>query len=206
MAINWQAELEQLKNVDLDLENMGSWPNLVKIIFAVICALFAGFLVYYFIISDQLTTLEQERQTEVELRQQYQVKYGVAVNVELYRAQLVEIEQQFQSMLKQLPTEQETAALLDDMTFVGTANGLRFDKLEWLPERQQEFYIELPMQLKAVGQYHQLGQFVSDVAGLSRIISLHDFELMADKDADQDQLIMNVQARTYRYKEAEEQQ
>ncbi|MBD1387930.1 type 4a pilus biogenesis protein PilO [Neiella sp. HB171785] len=206
MAIDWRAEFEQLKQVDLDLENMGGWPILVKLIFAVMCSVFAAFLVYYFVISDQLDTLEHERNVEVELRQKYQVKYGVAVNVEIYRAQLAEIEEQFQSMLKQLPTRHETAALLDDMTYVGTANGLRFDKLEWQPEQQQEFYIELPMKLEAVGQYHQLGQFVSDVASLSRIISLHDFELVADPDSDKELLKMSVQARTYRYKEAEEQQ
>ncbi|GGA63746.1 pilus assembly protein PilO [Neiella marina] len=206
MAIDWRAELEQLKQVDLDLENMGSWPLLVKLVFAVMCSVFAAFLVYYFVISDQLDTLEHERNVEVELRQKYQLKYGIAVNVEIYRSQLAEIEEQFQSMLKQLPTRHETAALLDDMTYVGTANGLRFDKLEWQPEQQQEFYIELPMQLEAAGQYHQLGQFVSDVASLPRIISLHDFELQADPDSDKELLKMSVQARTYRYKEAEEQQ
>lgn len=203
MAIDWKAELEQLKNVDLDLENIGAWPALIKAVFAVLVAAFAGFLVYYFIISDQLDTLDQAQQEELELRQRYQVKYGVAVNVDVYREQLKTIEFQFQSMLKQLPTRHETAALLDDMTFVGTANGLRFDKLEWQDEREQEVYIELPMAMVVVGEYHQLGQFVSDVAGLSRIISLHDFTL---KNAvkDQGKLSMEVQARTYRYKEADQ--
>ncbi|MCM2678341.1 type 4a pilus biogenesis protein PilO [Echinimonas agarilytica] len=202
MQIDWKAELEQLKQVDLDLDNMGSWPRLVKAAFASMVAAFAAFLVYYFVISDQLTELEAERNTEVELRQAYEVKFGIAVNVEVYREQLKAIEQQFQSMLKQLPTRHETAALLDDMTFIGTANGLRFDKLEWQPEREQEIYIELPMELEVVGQYHQLGQFVSDVAGLSRIISLHDFQLKAVED-EEDMLSMHVQARTYRYKESE---
>ena len=179
MAIDWQAELEQLKQVDFDLENIGAWPALIKGIFALIVSAFAGFLVYYFVISDQLTELEQKQQQELELRQKFQVKYGIAVNVETYRAQLKTIEQQFQSMLKQLPSSHETAALLDDMTFVGTANGLRFDKLEWQAEREQEIYIELPMALIVVGEYHQLGQFVSDVAALSRIISLHDFVFKA---------------------------
>lgn len=202
MAIDWKAELEQLKHVDLDLDNIGSWPVFVKSIFALLVALFAGFLVYYFVISDQLTKLEQIQQEEVELRQKYQVKYGIAVNVDVYREQLNTIEFQFQAMLKQLPTRHETAALLDDMTFVGTANGLRFDKLEWQPEREQEVYIELPMALEVVGEYHQLGQFVSDVAALSRIISLHDFTL-ANSESDEGKLSMQVQARTYRYKEAE---
>lgn len=202
MAIDWKAELEQLKHVDLDLENIGTWPLLVKSVFAVLVAIFAAFLVYYFVIDDQLTTLEKAQKEETELRQKYQVKYGVAVNVDVYREQLKTIEFQFQSMLKQLPTRHETAALLDDMTFVGTANGLRFDKLEWQPEREQEVYIELPMALEVVGEYHQLGQFVSDVAALSRIISLHDFTLK-NADRDEGKLSMEVQARTYRYKEAE---
>ena len=202
MAIDWQAELEQLKQVDFDLENIGAWPALIKGIFALIVSAFAGFLVYYFVISDQLTELEQKQQQELELRQKFQVKYGIAVNVETYRAQLKTIEQQFQSMLKQLPSSHETAALLDDMTFVGTANGLRFDKLEWQAEREQEIYIELPMALVVVGEYHQLGQFVSDVAALSRIISLHDF-VLKEADGESGKLSMQVQARTYRYKEAD---
>lgn len=203
MAIDWKAELEQLKHVDLDIENIGAWPALIKWVFAIVVALLAGFLVYYMVISNQIDTLEAEKKKELELRQKYQVKYGIAINVEIYREQLKTIEFQFQSMLKQLPTRQETAALLDDMTFVGTANGLRFDKLEWQPEREQEIYIELPMALEVVGEYHQLGQFVSDVAGLSRIISLDDFSLK-NADKDKGKLTMDVQARTYRYKEAEQ--
>ena len=206
MAFDWRAELEELKHLDLDLENIGAWPLIVKAIFAAMCAAFSAFLVYNFVISTQLDDLEVAQQKESELRQQYRVKFGIAVNVDLYRQQLKEIEEQFQSMLKQLPTKHETAALLDDMTYVGTANGLRFDQLEWQPEIKQEFYIELPMEIEVVGQYHQFGQFVSDVASLARIISLHDFSLQADGADGQGALRMDVQARTYRYKEVSEQQ
>ena len=153
-------------------------------------------------ISDQLDQLARAEAQEVELKSQYAVKYQIAINVDIYREQMAEIEQQFQSMLRQLPTEHETAALLDDITYVGTANGLQFNKLEWQKETHQAFYIELPMIVEVVGKYHQLGQFVSDVAGLSRIVSLHDFSLSRPNDQD-DVLSMSVQARTYRYKEAD---
>lgn len=187
---------------ELDLENIGSWPFVIKAIFASIIAVFVGFLVYYFVIADQLTHLERAEAEELELKNKYSVKYQIAINVDSYREQMVEIEKQFQSMLKQLPSEHETAALLDDITYVGTANGLQFDKLEWQKEKHQEFYIELPMVVEVVGKYHQLGQFVSDVAGLSRIVSLHDFKLL-HLQGEEDVLHMSVQASTYRYKEGE---
>lgn len=197
---NFNVDLSELN--ELDLEDVGSWPTAVKAVFACIVAIFVGFLVYYFVISDQLDQLAQAEAQELELKNKYAVKYQIAINVDIYRKQMAEIEEQFQSMLRQLPTEHETAALLDDITYVGTANGLQFNKLEWQKETHQEFYIELPMIVEVVGKYHQLGQFVSDVAGLSRIVSLHDFSLSRPKDQD-DVLSMSVQARTYRYKEAE---
>jgi len=197
---NLNFDLSELN--ELDLENVGSWPVLVKAVFATIVAIFVGFLIYYFVIADQLEQLDRVKAEEQELRNKYAVKYQIAINVDVYREQMVEIEKQFQSMLKQLPTEHETAALLDDITYVGTANGLQFNKLEWQKEKHQEFYIELPMTVDVIGKYHQLGQFVSDVAGLSRIVSLHDFKLVR-QDGQDDVLNMSVEAHTYRYKETD---
>ena len=202
MAIDWKVELEKLKNVDLDLSNIGGWPLIVKAIFAMIVSVIVGVAFFYLVISEQLDELNVQEQQEQNLRQVYVAKYGTAVNLEVYREQLKIIEDKFKSILKQLPTKLGTAELLDDITFVGTTNDLRLDKLEWQPEKPQKIYIELPMDLEVVGEYHQLGRFVSGVAKLSRIISLHDFVLeLSEKNSEI--LKLTVEAKTYRYKDAE---
>ena len=102
-------------------------------------------------------------------------------------------------MLKQLPATHETPGLLDDITYAGTSTGLTFVRINWMPEIEKDFYTELPIQIDVVGDYHQFGNFVSEVAKLPRIVSLHDFSVTTDKD---DRLVFNVVAKTYRYKEA----
>lgn len=196
MSMNFN--LEELNN--LDMSDMGSWPVAAKALVVAILVLLIGTLTFFLLVDDQITQLEIAEAKEQELRQIYRVKYASAVNLELYKAQMVEMEQTFSYLLKQLPATHETPGLLDDITYAGTSTGLTFVKINWLPEIEKDFYTELPIKIDVVGDYHQFGNFVSEVAKLPRIVSLHDFSVTTDKD---DRLVFNVVAKTYRYKEAQ---
>ncbi|MGO2167264.1 type 4a pilus biogenesis protein PilO, partial [Pseudoalteromonas sp.] len=128
----------------------------------------------------------------------YQVKYAVAINLDIYRQQMVEMEEKFSQLLKRLPTSNETPGLLDDLSYVGTTSGLTFLKIGWLPEIKKEFYTELPIKIEVVGTYHEFGDFVDKVAQLPRIVSLHDFSINTSGDSE---LTFSVVAKTYRYEE-----
>jgi type IV pilus assembly protein PilO len=196
MSMN--LNLDDLNN--LDMSDMGSWPLAAKALVVAILVLLIGTLTFFLLVDDQITQLEKSEAKEQELRQIYRVKYAAAVNLELYKAQMLEMEQTFSYLLKQLPATHETPGLLDDITYAGTSTGLTFVKINWLPEIEKDFYTELPIKIDVVGDYHQFGNFVSEVAKLPRIVSLHDFSVTTDKD---ERLVFNVVAKTYRYKEAQ---
>jgi len=186
---------------NLELDNIGNWPPLAKGVFSVFIVIVVLGLGYVFAVSDKLTALDASRAEEVTLKQQYQAKYHVAANLELYKQQMVEAESMFAEQLKSLPESHETPGLLDDITFVGTTSGLDFVKLNWQPEITQEIYIELPIDIEVVGTYHEFGNFVSKIAGLPRIVTLHDFDIGLAKDSN-GLLSLKLQAKTYRYREA----
>ncbi|MCB5226998.1 type 4a pilus biogenesis protein PilO [Alishewanella sp. 16-MA] len=196
MSLN--MKLSDIDVNDLDLDNMGSWPVLVKVIFAAILAALVSVISYYLLIDSKIDELASAKQKETELMQLYQTRYAVAVNLEAYREQMKEMQDSLAFLLKQLPTTSETPGLLDDITYVGTTSGLVFSKINWEPEVEKEFYTELPIKIDVTGDYHQFGNFVSEVAKLPRIVSLHDFNIQAEKDG---KLRFNVVAKTYRYKE-----
>jgi type IV pilus assembly protein PilO len=198
MSLNFN--LSEIDINDLDLENMGSWPAAAKVVFAAILALLISVLSYFLLVDSKIDELELAQNKEVELRQLFRVKYASAVNLDLYKQQMVEMEQTFSFLLKQLPTTHETPGLLDDITYVGTTSGLTFIRINWEPEIEKEFYTELPIKIEVVGDYHQFGNFVSEVAKLPRIVSLHDFSIQNEPD---ERLRFNVVAKTYRYKEVQ---
>ena len=201
--MNFAEQLKALNEFDLsdlDMENVGSWPMALKVI--VLALLFAAILVagFYFHIDDlnkRLTVVEQEEQT---LRQDFEKKAFEAANLEAYKAQLVEMEQRFGALVAQLPSETEVPGLLEDITDKGELNGLSIKRIDLLSEQAQTFYIELPIAIEAVGSYHDLGAFISGMAGLPRIVTLHDFEITLDADA-APMLEMSILAKTYRYRE-----
>ena len=190
-------DLSEIDLNNIDFENMGGWPQPLKIIFALVCAIMVAVGGYFFLIDSKITKLNTAQQREQELRQVYQVKYAAAVNLELYRQQMKDMEQLFVSLLKRLPSSHETPGLLDDITYVGTTSGLTFIKMNWLPEVAKEFYTELPITMEVVGSYHQFGDFVSKIAELPRIVTLHDFKVQLLEDG---RLNLNIVAKTYRYK------
>lgn len=198
MSMN--INLSEIDINDLDFENMGSWPVAAKIIFAVILAVLVSVLSYFLLVDSKIDELAAAQNNEVQLRQVYRTKYAAAVNLDLYKQQMLEMEQTFSFLLKQLPTTHETPGLLDDITYVGTTSGLTFIRINWEPEIEKEFYTELPIKIEVIGDYHQFGNFVSEVAKLPRIVSLHDFSIQTEKD---ERLRFNVVAKTYRYKEVQ---
>lgn len=187
----------------LELDNIGQWPKAAKIVLSIFLVILVLGLGYVLMISDQIKQLERVTLEESTLKQQYQAKYHIAANLELFEQQMIEAEAMFANQLKSLPESHETPGLLDDITFVGTTTGLDFVKLNWQPEIEQEIYIELPIDIEVIGSYHEFGQFVSRIAGLPRIVTLHDFDINLQKQASGD-LKLKLQAKTYRYREAAE--
>jgi type IV pilus assembly protein PilO len=187
----------------LELDNIGQWPKAAKIVLSIFLVILVLGLGYVLMISDQIKQLERVTLEETTLKQQYQAKYHIAANLELFEQQMIEAEAMFANQLKSLPESHETPGLLDDITFVGTTTGLDFVKLNWQPEIEQEIYIELPIDIEVIGSYHEFGQFVSRIAGLPRIVTLHDFDINLQKQASGD-LKLKLQAKTYRYREAAE--
>jgi len=146
-----------------------------------------------------LATVGREEET---LRGELETKAILAANLEAYRAQLAEMEDYFGALLRQLPGETEVPGLVDDITVQGIGSGLEFSNIRLENEVQQEFYIELPINISVVGDYHDFGSFVSGVASLSRIVTLHDFLIRTG--ASRSELLMDITARTYRYRSDDE--
>nr|WP_247687543.1 MULTISPECIES: type 4a pilus biogenesis protein PilO [Pseudoalteromonas] len=187
---------------EVELDNIGEWPLPVKIICCSLVVLVMLIIGYTMLVSTSIDRYESAVSKEQELRKNYRIKYGRANNLELYRQQMLDMEDQFSQLLRKLPTSNETPGLLDDLTYVGTSSGLTFLKIGWLPEVKKEFYTELPINLEVVGTYHEFGEFVSKVAQLPRIVSLHDFRI---ENAGNNALVFGVVAKTYRYEQGESQ-
>ncbi len=200
MNVNLAEFMEQFDGLELD--NIGQWPKAAKIVLSIFLVVLVLGLGYALMISDQIKQLERVTAEEATLKQQYQAKYHIAANLELFEQQMIEAEAMFANQLKSLPESHETPGLLDDITFVGTTTGLDFVKLNWQPEIEQEIYIELPIDIEVLGSYHEFGQFVSRIAGLPRIVTLHDFDINLQKQGS-GELKLKLQAKTYRYREAD---
>jgi type IV pilus assembly protein PilO len=180
----------------LDPRDPGLWPLLPRlIILAVFFVLLVG-VVWFFFWSSQLEELETARQQEATLREEWLSKKRQAVNLDAHRKQLEEINRTFGALLKQLPNASEVEKLLVDINQAGVGHGLQFDLFQPMAEVRQDFYAELPIKIRLTGTYHELGAFAGDVAKLSRIVTLNDFEIAVTKDAT---LTMNTVAKTFRY-------
>jgi len=184
---------------DLDFENAGNWPTPVKA-GAVTLLCISIILVGYFIdTQSQLDALDAQKQQEHELKQLVEIKTAKAANLQAYQQQMKEMENSFGSLLKQLPSRNEVAELLTDITQTGIASGLEFELFKPKTELPSEFYAELPIELKVKGRYHEIGKFMGGLATLPRIVTLHDFKISnANKERNGD-LLMEATAKTYRY-------
>lgn len=188
-----------MKNIDLndlDLSNIGAWPTPAKIVVIIILCAAVGAAGFFLFTKNQMEKLERVEQEEMTLKQEFESKQARAVNLEAYKQQLKDIEESFGAMLRQLPSKTEVEGLLVDISQTGLASGIEFLLFKPQGERFIEFYAELPISMKMTGTYHQFGNFVSGVAALPRIVTLHDISISDDKGG---RLIMEVTAKTYRY-------
>src|SRR3989338_7353892 len=200
MSLNDSLEsLRQIDLSDLDFNNVGSWPAAVKFIAGVLLLMAVIALGYNFHLKDLQVQLEAKHAEEVSLKEQFASKAFQAANLDAYKEQMQEMEVSFGALLKQLPSDTEVPGLLEDITRTGLGSGLEFEEIKLLPEAAQQFYIELPIQIKVVGTYHDLATFVSGVASLPRILTLHDFDLVPVEADGVTTLRMSILAKTYRY-------
>ncbi|MDH1108772.1 type 4a pilus biogenesis protein PilO [Pseudomonas otitidis] len=194
--------LESLRKIDLndlDLNNVGSWPAAVKVIACILVMAAILALGYNFHLKDLEVQLDQQRAEEESLKQQFTTKAFQAANLEAYKDQMKEMETSFGALLRQLPSDTEVPGLLEDITRTGLGSGLEFEEIKLQPEVAQQFYIELPIQISVVGSYHDLATFVSGVASLPRIVTLHDFSIAPLSPESTSKLRMSILAKTYRY-------
>ena len=201
--MSWLDNLKELNEVnlaDLDLENVGSWPAAARglLIVLLFIALLAGG--YYYHLSALSGRLQVAKEQELELRRQFERKSFEAQNLDAYTAQLTDMRQSLGALVSQLPSDTEVPGLLEDISSKGELNGLDIEAIDLLDEVVEEFYVELPMSIAATGSYHDLGAFVSGMAGLPRIVTLHDFEIVMSGD-DSTNLRMDITAKTYRYRD-----
>jgi len=205
---------EQLRN--LDARDVGRWPFLFRALTIVLVfAVATGLLVWYFVYSEAQGNIPDLRAAEAEqqsLWATFDQKQRKAANLEAYRQQLAEIERTFGAMLRQLPGKTEVPSLLVDISQSGLAAGLQEKLFQPGQETRRDFYAELPIKIRLTGSYHEFGEFVSGVAALPRIVTLHDIEISQDKGrgstrgtaAPSDDLVLDVTAKTYRYLEESE--
>ncbi|WMJ00414.1 type 4a pilus biogenesis protein PilO [Pseudomonas chlororaphis subsp. aurantiaca] len=194
------AQIRRIDLGELEMSNMGAWPALVKGVIAALVMLLVLALGYNLYLKDLLLQLDQRRADEAVLKQQFASKARLVANLGPYTEQMKAMETAFDLMLRQLPSDTEVPGLLEDISRTGLGSGLEFEEIKLLPELVQPFYVELPIQITVTGGYHELATFVSGVAGLPRIVTLHDFEIKPVTPEVGSKLRMNILARTYRYK------
>lgn len=195
--------VEELRS--LDPRDPGRWPLAVRAGAVGLCFLIlAVVLSYVFVWDEQRPELQRREDTEQALRQEFHTKHAKAVNLEVYKQQLKDIERSFGALLRQLPGKTEVPNLLVDISQTGLSAGLEEKLFQPQPEQKKDFYAELPIKISLTGSYHEFGEFVSGIAALPRIVTLHDIEIKtATKDA-YDQLTLELTAKTYRYLDEDE--
>jgi type IV pilus assembly protein PilO len=191
-----------LSEVNWDFESAGTWPLPVKALTVVfLCALVIGLWIHFDTMT-QLDALEQEEKKEHQLKEQFESKQRKAANLEVYLRQMEEMEESFGEMLRQLPDRTEVAKLLVDVSQTGLASGLEFELFQPLAEVKREFYAELPINIRVVGDYPEFGAFVSGLASLPRIVTVHNVRIKPRKSGGK--MVMETTVKTYRYLDADE--
>ena len=196
--------VEELQS--LDANDVGRWPLPFRIaVIVIVFILVTGLGIYFTIVKDKAPLLERAQNEEQELRLAFENKQRKAANYDAYRAQLTQIEQSFGTMLRQLPGETEIPSLIVDISQTGLAAGLQ-EKL-FVPQAEipRDFYAEKPIKIRLTGGYHEIGNFVSGIAALPRIVTLHDINITPENKDSFDNLSMEVTAKTYRYLDEEAQ-
>lgn len=184
---------------NLDINNIGSWPIVIKGVLIAVVAVGVLTAGYFVDIQAQQENLDRIIVEEKRLKEDFEVKQAKAANLEEYKAQMVEMNDSFGAMIRQLPSKTEVEDLLVDISQTGLASGIEFQLFKPLAERHIEFYAELPITLKMTGTYHQFGEFVSGIAALPRIVTLENISITGVPGKKSTTLTMDVTAKTYRY-------
>ncbi|MDH3545492.1 MAG: type 4a pilus biogenesis protein PilO [Gammaproteobacteria bacterium] len=194
--------VEELKS--LDVNDVGRWPLVFRAaVIGIAFAVVVGLGVYWTIVQDRAPQLERAKAEEAELRIAFENKQRKAANYDAYKAQLAQIEQSFGTMLRQLPGETEIPSLIVDISQAGLASGLQEKLFQPQPEMPKDFYAEKPIKIQLSGGYHEIANFVSGVAALPRIVTLHDINITPEDRDSFDRLSIEVTAKTYRYLDEE---
>jgi type IV pilus assembly protein PilO len=198
--------LDELRS--LDPRDPGRWPLAVRAAAVAICFVVVSIgLIYVFVWQNRMPDLQQRENTEQQLRNEFRNKHSRAVNLPVYKQQLTDIEKSFGALLRQLPSKTEVPNLLVDISQTGLAAALEEKLFQPGLEVKKDFYAELPIHIQLTGSYHQFGAFVSGIAALPRIVTLHDIQITPinkDKSATYDQLQLDLTAKTYRYLDDDE--
>lgn len=190
-------EVRTFDRADYEFDNIGVWPRLVRaLVLILVFALLLG-LGYYFKVKDLYAEFDRAVAREQKLKKDYEERAFEVANLEVYRLQMEQIEESFQGLLAQLPADTEVPGLLEDITELGLGSSLTINSITLQPERAAEFYVELPINIVVTGGYHDFGAFVSGIAGLPRIVTLHDYTI---EQAGGNMLRLLINAKTYRYK------
>jgi len=200
MALNFNEIAEDFRR--LNWQDPGTWPLIPKIVVLLAILIAVPVAGYFLDWQGQLEQIDAGRSEEQKLKDSYVAKKRQAVNLDLHKQQLREIDTQFGALLRQLPNKSQMDALLVDINQAGLGRGLQFDLFKpAAAEIQKEFYAELPIEVKVLGTYHDMGAFAADVGALPRIVTLNDVRINAQKDGT---LVMEATARTFRYLDEEE--
>ncbi len=194
--------VEELQS--LDVNDVGRWPLVFRAaVIGIVFAVVLGLGVYWFIVKDKAPQLDRVQEEEQQLRLTFENKQRKAANYDDYKTQLAQIEQSFGTMLRQLPGETEIPSLIVDISQTGLAAGLQEKLFQPQPEIPRDFYAEKPIKIRLTGGYHEIGNFVSGIAALPRIVTLHDINIVRESNTEFDSLSMEVTAKTYRYLDEE---
>ncbi len=190
--------VEELQS--LDVNDVGRWPLPFRIAVIVLVFVVVGFAgVWFTIVKDKAPQLARAEAEEQELRVTFENKQRKAANYDAYKAQLAQIEQSFGTMLRQLPGETEIPSLIVDISQTGLAAGLQEKLFQPQAEIPRDFYAEKPIKIQLSGGYHEMANFVSGIAALPRIVTLHDINITPEQKGSFDSLSLEVTAKTYRY-------
>jgi type IV pilus assembly protein PilO len=198
----WQELVDELKSFDLselNVDNIGAWPQLIRVgawVGVFILCIVGG---YFYVIADLRLELDSAETKELKLKGDFEKKAFKAAKLIPLKKQMAEMEESFGILLSQLPADTEVPGLLEDMTEKAVSNGLDISSIQLQSERVEEFYVELPIAIRVSGSYHDLAAFVSGIAGLPRIVTLHNYTINSDDNLSRQ--TMSITAKTYRYKD-----
>ena len=200
--VDFKSLIDDFRN--LNPNDVGAWPALPRA--SVLFGLFVAILAagWWFVWNDQISVLDERRQDEIRLRDEFVAKKTQAINLDLYKQQMNEIDRSFGALLKQLPNKAEVESLLIEINQSGMGRGLQFELFKPVQEVQKDFYAELPVTVRLTGSYHDLGAFAGDIGRLSRIVTLNNISITPNQQAKDGSLVMDAVTRTFRYLDDEE--